>query len=833
MSVRKGNGNPNARVMVVGEAWGAEEERTGQPFMGASGQELNRMLQAAGIGRSEIWTTNLVNARPAGNDFGEWVALKKKDITPDHVPFRDKMVRPIVRLGYESLMQDIDLVKPNVIVPVGNYAMWALTGAFGILKWRGSMLRMSQDSSSPKVIPTVHPAAVLREWKYRSIVINDLRRVANEQHSLEWATPPRDYRFIIRPSYQKVMLTLAELKRRMDAGESLWLELDLETRAGHIACCGISWSHVDALVVPLMCIENENGYWGQEEEATIVHALRRVLTHARAKVRLQNGLYDAQYTWRHWLFVPRVAQDTMLSQHTCFVALPKSLAFQSSMYSPHYVYWKDDGKTWGETHSEDQLWSYNGMDCVRTRECGEALMESVTSLGLQEVEAFQQRLFWPVLRAMQIGVRVIPEKRAQIIQELQDAIADREEWMAKVLGHSLNIGSHVQMKKLFYEDLKQIPVMTRATKKKPSTMTCNDEALQTIAKREPLLKGLCNTIADMRTLGIWLGTFAQAKVDFDGRMRCSFNIAGNETKEQGEGEKAVKAAPYTYRLSSSENAFGSGLNMQTIPSEKSKSAGKAIARGSKMPIPNLRSMFGPDPGMTFFDADLDRADLQVVVWEANDADLKAALRMGADIHLLNAYILVGKEPPPMDELVEGHPKYKDHRAPYKTQREFAKVFCHATNYGGSPKTIAGHTGRTIAEVDRAQRIWFGAHPGILRWHERVAQQINRYHFIENPFGYRWYIFDRLDNAFTEGLAWVPQSTVGCVINRVWDRWYTELPSVQVLLQVHDSLAGQFPTRERHVLVPKMLELGRIVVPYEDPLIIPLGMGTSDVSWGDC
>lgn len=832
MAIKKGSGNPNAKLMVIGEAYGSEEERLGQPFMGAAGTELTRMLQAAGINQGDVWYSNLVNARPPRDDLGEWFALTKKAVTPEHLPLRDKMVKPIVRMGYDSLCEEIRLVNPNVIIPVGNYALWALTGAWGALKWRGSMLRLSEEPH-PKVIPTLHPSAVIREWKYRSIVISDLKRAAREAHSREWSIPPREWKFIVRPSYTTVMLTLAELKRRLDRGEKLWIDLDLETRAGHIACCGLSWSLTDALVIPLMCVESAEGYWAAEEEVTIVWALRRVLCHSNVSVRWQNGLYDAQYIWRHWLFVPRGVQDTMLSQHTCFVAMPKSLAFQSSMYSPHYVYWKDDGKTWGEEQNETQLWSYNAQDCVRTREVGESLTETVKALGLEEVEAFQQRLFWPVLRAMQIGVRVLPAARNAVITELQDAIAEREEWLAFVLGHSLNIASPVQMKKLFYEDLKQVPVMTRATKKKPATITCNDEALVTIAKREPLLKPLTVCISDIRTLQIWLKTFAMAKVDSDGRMRCSFNIAGNETKEQGADEKAAKAAPYTYRLSSSENAFGSGFNMQTIPSDKSKSAGKAIARGSKMPIPNLRKMFGPDPGMTFFDADLDRADLQVVVWEADDAMLKAALRQGADIHLLNAYVLVGKEPPPLDELVESHPKYKDHRAPYKTQREFAKVFCHATNYGGSAKTIAGHTGRTIHEVDRAQRIWFGEHPGIHAWHKRVNDQITRYHFISNPFGYRWYIFDRLDNAFTEALAWVPQSTVGNVINRVWMQWHDHLPQVQTLLQVHDSLAGQFPTRDADWIKPRMLELGKIVVPYEDPLVIPLGMGTSEISWGDC
>lgn len=255
--------------------------------------------------------------------------------------------------------------------------------------------------------------------------------------------------------------------------------------------------------------------------------------------------------------------------------------------------------------------------------------------------------------------------------------------------------------------------------------------------------------------------------------------------------------------------------------------------GDPYALPNMRAMFGPDAGYTFFDQDLDRADLQVVVWEADDAELKAALRMGADIHLLNAFVLEGKEPPSLEELVETHPKYGDHRGPKKHAREFAKVFCHATNYVGSARTIAGHLGRTVHEVDRAQRIWFGAHPGVKRWHERTLEQITKRRFVENSFGYRWYIFDRIDSILPEAVAWLPQSTVSIVINRIWNNIYLHVPEVQVLLQVHDSLAGQFPTHRKEHCLAEMRKWSQIVVPYEDPLIIPTGINTSEISWGDC
>ncbi|WP_434127381.1 hypothetical protein, partial [Enterococcus faecium] len=92
----------------------------------------------------------------------------------------------------------------------------------------------------------------------------------------------------------------------------------------------------------------------------------------------------------------------------------------------------------------------------------------------------------------------------------------------------------------FYHQLNQKPVKNRQT----GGITTNDQALELIAIREPLLLPLCRKIQELRSLGVFVGTFLDAPVDIDARMRCSFNIAGTET----------------YRFSSSQNAFGSGMN---------------------------------------------------------------------------------------------------------------------------------------------------------------------------------------------------------------------------------------------------------------------------------
>lgn len=816
-----------SRLMIVGEAPGYDEERVGLPFQGVSGQELNRMLGEAGISRSEAFITNVCRVRPQDNDLTKFIAKSKKEITSAHIEYRGKWCLPPVIDGAKLLAKELQMVKPEVIIALGNTPLWALTGVTGITKWRGSMLHTCEDLGSFKVIPTYHPAAVLREWSWRAVAINDLRRAAKFRDG--HAYPKPDWRFTIRPTFGQVKQRLESLLGSL-ALDQIRLSFDLETRAGHIACAGLSWSLTECICIPFMCVESRTGYWSPDHEGEITWLLKQVLTHPNAQVVGQNILYDSQYTARHWHFVPNVTQDCMISQHSIFSDLPKSLAFQASMYCNYYVYWKDEGKNWDKKLGEEQLWYYNCEDCVYTDEGGRVELQLIESLGLQSVHRFQQRMLWPVLQTMLRGCRIDLERRDLLTGEVTAELQRRFDFILDLLGHPLNPASPKQMHTLFYKDLNQTPIMTRAKKGVPSRPTLNDDALQTIATREPLLKPLVNAIADIRTMGIFLSNFLTAELDEDSRMRCAYNIGGSASG---------KSAPKTYRLSSSENAFGSGANLQTIPSEKSKSLGKAAARGATAGLgdpysyPNLRSMFIPDPGYTFFDGDLDRADLQIVVWEAEDEMLKAALRQGVDIHLMNAYVLQNKTVPDLSELVEGHPKYPDWRQPMKMLREFAKVFVHGTDYGGQPRTMSAHTGWTIKEVERAQAIWFGAHPGIKKWHDRVKAQISRHRYIENKFGYRWYIFDRIDSIIPEAIAWVPQSTVSVVINKIWMRIFEEIPEAEVLLQVHDSLAGQVPTRAKEDLVRRIQEAGKVEIPYDDPLTIPFSVKTSEVSWGDC
>jgi DNA polymerase-1 len=227
----------------------------------------------------------------------------------------------------------------------------------------------------------------------------------------------------------------------------------------------------------------------------------------------------------------------------------------------------------------------------------------------------------------------------------------------------------------------------------------------------------------------------------------------------------------------------------------------------QFPLPNVRRLFQPDPGHIIADCDLDRADLQVVVWEADDDDLKAKLREGADIHAENAKDL-------------------------NISRPLAKAWVHGTNYGGSPHTMARNCGITVAQAERMRNRWFQIHPGIKDWHERTEHNLMVHRSVQNAFGFRRFYFDRVEGLLPQGLAWIPQSTVAIVTNKGILNLHRNLPQVNVLLQVHDSIVFQIPKGLFPGILPAIREQLLIEIPYPEPLVIPVGIQVSETSWGD-
>lgn len=150
------DGNPRARVMLVGEAPGAEEDRVGKPFMGRSGHLLDRMLAAIGLDRSSVYIANIVPWRPPGN----------RNPTPQEVT----ICRPFIE-------RQILLANPEILVCLGAPATQALTGTKdGILRARGRLFPYALGGGREiKALATLHPAYLLRQPVQKRLAWRDFR----------------------------------------------------------------------------------------------------------------------------------------------------------------------------------------------------------------------------------------------------------------------------------------------------------------------------------------------------------------------------------------------------------------------------------------------------------------------------------------------------------------------------------------------------------------------------------------------------------------------------------------------------------------------------------
>ncbi|GAC1329771.1 MAG: uracil-DNA glycosylase [Beijerinckiaceae bacterium] len=152
------DGNPQAPIMFIGEAPGAEEDRAGKPFVGRSGQLLDRMLAAIGLDRGSAYISNVIPWRPPGNR------------TP--TPLETAACLPFTR-------RHIELSGCEILVCLGNPSTQNLLGAKeGIMRTRGRWINYEASGRMVRALPMLHPAFLLRQPSYKRLAWRDLRELA-------------------------------------------------------------------------------------------------------------------------------------------------------------------------------------------------------------------------------------------------------------------------------------------------------------------------------------------------------------------------------------------------------------------------------------------------------------------------------------------------------------------------------------------------------------------------------------------------------------------------------------------------------------------------------
>ena len=151
-----GTVNKNAKLMLIGEGPGADEDRLGEPFVGRAGKLMNLAFQAVGLNREEVYIANIVKCRPPGN----------------RNPEEDEC-----EACMNYLRNQVILVKPEIIVLLGSVALKHILGKeYGITASRGKWV----EKKGIKYMPTWHPAALLRDETKKIDFVNDLLLVMKE-----------------------------------------------------------------------------------------------------------------------------------------------------------------------------------------------------------------------------------------------------------------------------------------------------------------------------------------------------------------------------------------------------------------------------------------------------------------------------------------------------------------------------------------------------------------------------------------------------------------------------------------------------------------------------
>lgn len=572
--------------MLVGEAPGDAEDRFGQPFIGASGNELDFQLQRSGLPRADLFFTNVCHERPPNNEIEAFFVKKSKARKGHTLPFDTVMAvaalgeladenyalidgsfcRPPILRGLLQLQRDIDDLQPRLIVAMGNTALWALTGLTGIMKWRGSILPAAGgpvDGHGIKLIPTIHPAFVLREMPLRAVAIQDLARASRESCFPEIRRPKYD--FVVPKNVSEVAAWFAA--HPTDA-----LVADVENfyeegriHSGRLICIGFAASATSAICIPFARRAASGGsphYWEDPaDEAAVVALCRAALT--TRQITFHNGLHDCQIIAGNWGFLPTFADDTMLMQHTAFPGMlggkidpitgrvskkgsSLSLSFCSSMYCRYHRFWKDDGRGWDPSlHDELLYWHYNCEDCCRTWEIRVELEKILRKASLWAAYRFEMELFEPVFRMMFRGFNFDAAARRDFAQQISHDKKSLQRWLDAAVGHPLNVKSTPQMKDLFYGDFGLSPILHRKTRQP----TLDDKALETLLKRTPVLRPIIERIQALRSLDTFEENYIDNPLSADGRLRFALNVAGIET----------------FRFSSNSSAFGEGRSVQNLP----------------------------------------------------------------------------------------------------------------------------------------------------------------------------------------------------------------------------------------------------------------------------
>jgi len=532
-------GPEDAKILLVGEAPGADEHEQRRPFIGRSGDLLTNVLERNGLSRAQVRLANLCHYRPYDNKFENLlgsVALKQ---------------------GVEQLHAWIKEHRPVVIVPLGAWPLRFLTGKDGIMKWRGSILSYINDDTI-KVIPTVHPAAVLRKRDLYPTFDIDMKRIVEDSQFREKRLPQREY--ILDPRG----LELEKWTHELEKAPIISCDIETVKSSSHILCVGFS---PDPSVGVVITPSHAPGHI----------AIQRILMAKNRKV-FQNGTFDTiqminlngyQFNDSAFELARPYYWDTMIAQHVQAPELPRALDYLTSVYTRE-PYYKSTGrgnipgdqKAWSAKQNREELYEYNAKDACVTLEIALKQIEEIESdpIASRRMQ-FEMEQLVVAHHIANAGMYRDEVRKNDIEKALFKKWAKLQFILNGLTGYETNVHSPKLKNILYDKDKVGLP----ARYNRDGRMTTDEDAivsliafckgkLEKVTQADAVMRWtvrlkICETILLIRGYRKLLSSYIRPPISSDGRVRSTYKVAGTETG----------------RWSASKFVDGTGINAQTNP----------------------------------------------------------------------------------------------------------------------------------------------------------------------------------------------------------------------------------------------------------------------------
>lgn len=684
-TIVNGDGPRHAKIAVVGQAPGRQEDAQGQPFIGPAGKTLRYWLTQAGLNPDkDVFYTNATRCIGPKDKSG-----KERDPSDEEV-----------RNCNDLLLDELEYAEPDLIVPAGGIALSSLYQKAPITQVRGAVLW--NEELERKMVPTIHPAAAFHMWAYEKYGIADLQKALRESKKPDQKPEGLGkYQVCLDVESIEDLAALVESEAEVLAIDTETTSLDWQT--GHVLCVGISWEPGTAFVVPVLGLHADE-MWSKSDRKRVWDALRRIFESDIPKIG-QNGKFDEMFL-RHDLGIElkNYTFDTMLAYHLFFEEHGHALETLCNLYTDMGDYGReaaDHKKNMAECPLA-VLWKYQAADADCTLRVALVLDEMLDAEPKFRwiFENITMPLSTVSMHMEERGVLVDSEKAEKLVETYDALVVVEKEKLYALpdVPKDFNYRSHPQRTKLLFGVL-GLPESGILTDKARQPSTGKDALEEIGVGTHPIIPIL-----------IRLGNLEQIMKTF---------LKGAKPEERDKAQKGL-----LNQISQVDNRLHTGYRVdgtETGRFSHSPNIANVVSEGKSEEGAPIRDIFIAPKGRVLLIADYSQIELRGLAYIAEDEQLIETLESGTDVHDYIARLLFDV---PDDAKVT------------KEQRRQAKTFNFGLGYGMTEKTIAKRLGCSVERAIELLNIYMGIVQKLPEYFAKCRRAIKNQGVIYNIFGRR-------------------------------------------------------------------------------------------------